>query len=98
MRSILHDWPDNICREILLNLVPAMKKGYSKILINENVIPPKGAHWMSTGLDIIMMCFYSSRERTEKEWRDLVTSVGLKVVKIWNYDEGHPSLIEVELQ
>lgn len=98
MRSVLHDWPDNICREILLNLVPALKKGYSKILINENVIPPKGAHWISTGLDMFMMSFSSSRERTEKEWRDLVTSVGLKVVKIWNYDEGHPSLIEVELQ
>ena len=97
MHSVLHDWPDDRCRDILLNIIPSMTKGYSKILINENVIPDKDAHWMSTALDWFMMVFFSSCERTEKSWRELLTSVGLKVVKIWTYEPGTESLIEAEL-
>lgn len=54
---------------------------------------------MSTALDILMMAMFTSKERTETDWRELMTSVGLRVVKIWNfnYEEGLPSLIEVEL-
>ena len=96
MHSVLHDWPDDRCREILINLKSAMTKGYSKILINENVIPDKGAHFAATGLDMFMMSF-SSTERTDKMWYELLASVGLKVVKIWTYEQGTESLIEAEL-
>ena len=48
MRSILHDWTDEQCAEILANLKPAMTPKYSKLLINEFVIPDTGAHWIST--------------------------------------------------
>ena len=97
MHTCLHDWPDTKCREIFESLRPAMVKGYSKLLINENVIPNKGAHWVSTGLDILMMTVFSSGERTEQAWNVLLESAGLKVVKIWTYEPGTESLIEVEL-
>ena len=51
MHSILHDWNDDNCRKILSNLVPAMNRGYSKVLINENVIPDVEAHWEAAALD-----------------------------------------------
>ncbi|KAL9071369.1 MAG: hypothetical protein Q9161_004228 [Pseudevernia consocians] len=38
LHSVLHNWPDSKCREILSNLKPALTKGYSKLLINEVVI------------------------------------------------------------
>ncbi|KAL1954422.1 hypothetical protein VTO42DRAFT_1192 [Malbranchea cinnamomea] len=97
MHSVLHDWPDEVCLKILSNLVPAMKRGYSKILINENVIPSTGAEWESTALDLAMMAVHSAQERTEDHWTKLITSAGLKIVKIWTYDKGVESLIECEL-
>jgi len=97
LHSVLHDWPDEKCLEILKSLIPAMTKGYSKILINENVIPEKGAYWMTTAVDALMMTAFASMERTEKHWKHLLNSVGLKLVKVYNYEQGTPSLIEAEL-
>ncbi|KAK1457234.1 hypothetical protein CCUS01_01701 [Colletotrichum cuscutae] len=42
MHSIMHDWPDDVCKKILASLAEAMKPGYSKLLIFEVVIPPLG--------------------------------------------------------
>lgn len=97
MHSVLHDWADADCRRILSNLAQAMKPGYSKILINENVIPSTNAYWETTSLDIIMMADFASQERTEKQWRELTASVGLKIVNIWTRRRGVESLIECEL-
>jgi hypothetical protein len=97
MHSVLHDWPDAKCLEILANLTPAMTKGYSKLLINENVIPDLDAHWQATGLDIIMMTLTASTERTARSWSKLLADAGLRIVKIWNYEMGSESLIEAEL-
>lgn len=73
-----------------------MKRGHSKLLINENVVPATGAHWETTSLDFIMMSI-GSCERTEGHWRQLVESAGLKIVKIWTAQKGVESLIECEL-
>ncbi|KAJ5770121.1 uncharacterized protein N7511_002172 [Penicillium nucicola] len=97
MHSVLHDWTDDKCREILTNLVAAMEPGYSKVLINENVIPDTNAYWETTSLDIIMMADFASTERTEGHWHKLVQSAGLKITKIWTAQRGVESLIECEL-
>ncbi|KAI9926121.1 hypothetical protein MW887_004583 [Aspergillus wentii] len=97
LHSVLHDWPDSSCQIILSKLVGAMTPGYSKILINENIIPDTGAHWQATGLDMIMMVDVAARERTERQWRELVESVGLKIVDIWTVRSSVESLIECEL-
>ncbi|GAM39457.1 hypothetical protein TCE0_034r11023 [Talaromyces pinophilus] len=97
MHSILHDWPDNKCKEILTNLAQAMKPGYSKVLINENVIPDMDADWQTTSLDLIMMTVFASQERTERQWHALVESAGLKIVNIFTAEKGVESLIECEL-
>lgn len=74
-----------------------MERGFSKILINENVIPDTNAYWETTSLDIIMMSDFASQERTTRQWQNLVESVGLKIVKIWTAQRGVESLIECEL-
>jgi len=98
MHSILHDWPDDMCRKILANLIPSLRPGYSKVLINENVIPDTGAYWETTSLDLIMMAI-GSGERTERHWHALLESAGLKIVNIWTApaQKGVESLIECEL-
>lgn len=97
MRSILHDWPDEKCAEILANLKPAMTPKYSKLLINEYVIPDTGAHWISTALDMLMMASFSSRERSEQNWRRILEGVGFRIIKIWTPEPGAESLIEAEV-
>ena len=97
MKSILHNWPEDKCKEILNNIIPAMKRGYSKILINDNSIPDKGADSISTAVDIIMLATFASRERTESDWRQLLEAVGVRLLNIWTYERGAWSLIEAEL-
>ncbi|KAJ5587182.1 uncharacterized protein N7459_002947 [Penicillium hispanicum] len=97
LHSILHDWNDETCRKILSQLVAAMTPGYSKVLINENVVPDTGAHWQATSLDIVMMADFGAKERTARQWQQLIESVGLKVIKIWTPLHSAESLIECEL-
>ncbi|KXH26158.1 O-methyltransferase [Colletotrichum simmondsii] len=94
MHSVLHDWTDVVCGSILSRVTEAMTPGYSKLLINENVIPSIGADWQATALDMMMMTLFSSRERTEEQRRKLLEPAGLKIVKIWSAGEGVESLIE----
>ncbi|KAF7954945.1 uncharacterized protein EAE97_000204 [Botrytis byssoidea] len=80
-RHIFHDWPDNACIKILQRTIPAMKKGYSRILIVDSILPDMGASLFGSLLDINMMPL-SGIERTEKHWKKLLEGEGLKVVNI----------------
>ncbi|KAK1638741.1 S-adenosyl-L-methionine-dependent methyltransferase [Colletotrichum phormii] len=98
MHSCLHDWPDDVCETILKQIKAAMKPGYSKLLINENVIPSTGAWWETSALNMVMLTLFCSKERTEGDWYHLLEKIaGLKIVKIWGGGKGVESLIEVEL-
>lgn len=97
LHHVLHDWPDAQCREILSNIVPAMKKGYSRILLNEIVVPDVGADWFATSVDMIMLATHAAQERTESKWRELVEGVGLRVVRVWDCEGSSEKLIEVDL-
>ena len=98
MHSVLHDWPDETGAKILARIKEAMKPGYSRLLINENVIPPEKAHWEITALDMMMLTLLGSAERTESDWRRLIEDVaGLKILKIWSAANGVEKVIECEL-
>ena len=55
MRSVLHDWSSDKCIEILSRIRQAMKPEYSKLLLNEFVLPAKGVPLYPALLDINMM-------------------------------------------
>ncbi|KAI1323500.1 S-adenosyl-L-methionine-dependent methyltransferase [Xylariaceae sp. FL0255] len=97
IHSCLHDWPDKTCLSILGRIKEAMKPGYSKLLIHENVIPTRAAWWETTALDMVMLTFFSSRERTQSDWENLMSQAGLNIVKIYSGGHGEESIIEVEL-
>ncbi|KAF2676554.1 S-adenosyl-L-methionine-dependent methyltransferase [Lentithecium fluviatile CBS 122367] len=98
MRSVLHDWPDSQCRKILGHLKDAMEPGYSRILISDCVLADEHAAWQHISLDFFMLALASSQERSEREWRQLIESCGLKVAGIYNEGEGNEGLIEVVLE
>ena len=96
--SVLHDWPDEDARKILRNIVRAMTKGYSTLLLSENVIPATGCHPHLSALDLTMMTLFSSQERTERHWRELLESEGLKLVTVHTVPSCLKSVLQVEVR
>lgn len=75
-----------------------MRFGYSKLLISEIVLPTSGASLSSASLDIQMMGLHAGMERSEIQWRKLLDSEGLEIVKIWQLVYGGESVIEATLK
>ncbi|KFY01868.1 hypothetical protein V490_00739 [Pseudogymnoascus sp. VKM F-3557] len=97
LKMCLHDWPNAQCIQILSQLKLALKPGYSRILLNEIVIPDEKAGWFETSVDILMMQVHSAQERREREWVALVDAVGgLRVKHIWDVDGAVEKVIEIE--
>ena len=97
---VFHDWPDEICQKILRNLMLAMKPGYSKILINESVLPDRDCPYFFAAADLNMMAILGGMERTRQQWFALLESVGLEVVRIWEspYEDDADGVIEAKLK
>jgi hypothetical protein len=81
---VLHDWPDAEARSILQHIRNAMGKD-SMLLIHDRVLPDGLAkvHLSDTVMDLNMMALLSSLERTEAQFRELLVSVGLHLVRVW---------------
>ncbi|KAI0803759.1 S-adenosyl-L-methionine-dependent methyltransferase [Xylaria sp. FL0064] len=75
---VLHNWNDEKARQILLRIKLAMTPA-SVLLINGMILPDSGVPVFAASLDLVMLCAFRSRERTMKEWKDLLASVGLFV-------------------
>lgn len=71
-----------------------MEPGYSKILINDWVLPDSGSPLLPALLDIQMLAVFSGMERTQPQWKKLLGSVGLEIVKFHTLGKGTEGLIE----
>jgi hypothetical protein len=97
-RSIFHDWPDKQCIQIMKNTAAAMKRGYSKLLIFEFVIPEKNAPLYPASLDINLMAIFNGMERTRSQWTALLDAAGLEILKVWSSGDDTEGLIEAQLK
>lgn len=95
--AVSHDWPDDECKKIFESVRGAMRKGYSKLLIYEMVLPARGATRFATTMDLQMMNVLSGLERTEDHWKRLLEGCGLRVVGISKHPRAIESVIEAEL-
>lgn len=93
----MHDWSDEVCLKILKNTTSAMRKGYSKLLLNEFILPNQGCPLFAAGFDLQMMAMHAGQERTEQQWRALLAKAGLKVLKCWVPEFEGEGIIETEL-
>lgn len=97
LKMCLHDWPDEQCYKILKYLRTAMTPGYSRIVLDEIIVPDKGADWFETSVDLLMMEVHAAQERREREWKRLIEGVeGLRFRKIWDLDGSFNKVIEIE--
>ena len=97
MHNVLHDWPDGAARRILGALAPAMRRGYSRLLIHESLVSSMRPLSRVTVSDITMMACLAAAERSEEQWRALIDSAGLRLVKIWRPVQSVESILEVEV-
>lgn len=58
--------------------------GYSKVLLNESVLPDSNCPSFFAAGDINMMSVLSGMKRTRQQWIELLQSVGLEILRIWN--------------
>ena len=87
LRNILHDWNDTHCQTILQHIRAAMDPSYSKVLINQWIIPTQGATSFMTHQDLNMMATVGAMERTEGQTREVLEGAGLRILHIWRPDD-----------
>jgi hypothetical protein len=95
MKMILHDWNDEDSKKILENIRASMHEE-SKILVIESVLPEGNTPHPGKFMDINMLAMTGGRERTEREWKELVQRSGLRVSRIIPTQSPMFSIIEVQ--
>lgn len=75
-----------------------MKPGYSRLLIEDLVLPDRGADLRHSAVDFLMYMMPGGVERTLSAWKELLDSAGLQIVKIWRDEYGQEPVIEAELK
>ncbi|XXG96433.1 hypothetical protein Hte_002716 [Hypoxylon texense] len=97
-RQIFHNWPDKDCVRILERTREAMSPS-STLLVDEVVLPEVGANWMATQRDLSMTALFDAKERTESQWRELLSQARLRVVGVHCYDKKVPAcIIEAKIE
>ena len=75
-----------------------MEKGYSRLLIDDFVLPNTGASLRGPSMDLLMMMYASGMERTMQQWERLLEMSGLEIIKVWGNDPDHEQVIECQLK
>ncbi|MCW2387857.1 hypothetical protein M2333_000903 [Sphingobium sp. B11D3B] len=91
LKFILHDWNDARCRTILSNCRDAIGDG--RILIIERIVPDRvgpGDEDVIRG-DLIMLSV-GGKERTEAEYRALLSATGLDMTGITQIDDRYAAI------
>ncbi|EME77297.1 uncharacterized protein MYCFIDRAFT_83244 [Pseudocercospora fijiensis CIRAD86] len=78
-RGVCHDHPDESCRKFLGQIVKAMDQN-SRVLIHDQLIEDLNPGQYITRADFVMMSLFAGQERSEAQMRNLLESVGLRVV------------------
>ena len=91
MMTVLHDWSDEESIRILGNLKRTAPAG-AKLLLVEGVVGQGGLSDFATDVDIEMLVMTTGRERTEPEWRQMLSAAGFRLTGV--FPAGWCSVIE----
>ena len=78
---VLHNWPDQQAQRILANIAAAGGSG-ARLLMIEFVVPPGDTPHLSKMSDLNMLAMLDGKERTETEWRELLTAADFTGIEI----------------
>ena len=81
LKSILHDWPDDRCVEILRTCVRSLNPD-GVVLVVETVLGRPGYEFEAAFSDLNMLVMPGGRERTEEEYAALFNAAGLRLTQV----------------
>lgn len=81
MKKVIHDWGDDEARAILARCRTAMPDS-ARLLLVEAIVPEDGRASPALWLDLLMLVYTGGRERTEREYRDLLSGSGFQVRRV----------------
>jgi hypothetical protein len=84
LSTVLHDWDDASALRILQTVRAAAGETARLVLIEGVIEPgndPDGPKW----LDLLMLTLFAGRERTERQWRELLAGAGFEPAR---FDPG----------
>ncbi|PQE24943.1 Sterigmatocystin 8-O-methyltransferase protein [Rutstroemia sp. NJR-2017a WRK4] len=74
-RAVLHNWTDHYCLKILRNQIPALKKGSRLVIVEPQLPEPGKLSWHAEKrlrtMDLNMLSYFGSRERSVADWEDI---------------------------
>lgn len=91
MKHILHDWDDAHCQKILTTMRQAMS-GKGRLLVMEDIVCGPNQPCAAKASDINMLVRTGGRNRTEKEYRELLSKGGFDTARV--IPTGSQSVIE----
>lgn len=83
LKMILHDWNDEECVQILSNVNRRTSSGGGVFIVEHIVGTPENSDLASL-FDMHMMCWGTGRERTAKEYQDLLRRSGWIPAAVWS--------------
>lgn len=89
LKSVLHDWDDAKCLQILRNCRESLKPG-GTFLVLEKIMPARANDRPSTIMsDLHMLAVTGGKERTQQEYRALLKSANFEWKKDTPLRTGH---------
>ncbi|WP_060633918.1 methyltransferase [Pseudonocardia sp. EC080610-09] len=100
LRDVLHDWPDERCRDLLAVCKRDMPKTATLLVIDRTIDPTNQskdcmdeAEVLSHLMDLYMLSVLGGgRERTAAELDELLTGAGFRILE--RHDQGHATAVE----
>lgn len=94
---VLHAMDDDSGITALTRIRDAMRPG-GRLVILERIVSPPNQPGLAKSLDLTMMVMNGGKERTEREWQDLLAVSGLRLTKIvpLPYFSGGAELAAIE--
>ena len=81
MKHIIHDWPDETAIGLLKNCRQGVNAG-GKLLVVDAVIDPGNGFNFAKFLDLEMLIFPGGLERTETQFREILSAAGWKLERV----------------
>ena len=81
MRWLLHDWSDEESVVILNNLKKVARPN-ARVMLVESVVPETPEFDMGKWMDLNMMVMATGKERTAREFRELLDQAGFELEEI----------------
>jgi hypothetical protein len=81
LRWIIHDWSEAEAVALLGKVREAMKPG-ARLILLEELIPETPEFVPGKWIDVLMLAITGGRERTEKEYRELLSSASCELEEV----------------